>query len=154
MDIFTQKKMLVRLCILLVILNLSLVVSFYYFTQNKDYKHDEEHLAAVLKRELNLNDAQAEKIKTLREDFFAKEKALAQTIRSKRDSMNIAMFNKTTDENQVREIARRVADGEYQMELLRIEQAQQLKTICTPEQLEKMEDLVKEIKNYFKPKKK
>lgn len=154
MDIFTQKKMLVRLCILLVILNLSLAASFYYFYQNKEKKHDEEHLAAVLKRELNLTDAQAEKIKILREDFFAKEKALAQTIRSKRDSMNIAMFNKTTDENQVREIARRVAESEYQMELLRIEQAQQLKTICTPEQLEKMEDLVKEIKNYFKPKKK
>jgi hypothetical protein len=36
------------------------------------------------------------------------------------------------------------------MELLRIEQAQEFKAICTPEQMEKFEILVKEIGDFFK----
>jgi hypothetical protein len=32
-----------------------------------------------------------------------------------------------------------------------LEQAQQLKTICTPQQLEKFDKLVIEIRDYFRP---
>ena len=49
------------------------------------------------------------------------------------------------------DLAKRVSEYEYKMELLRYEQAQQFKSICTPEQREKFEALVKEIRDYFKP---
>jgi Spy/CpxP family protein refolding chaperone len=104
-----------------------------------------------LKQELNLNDSQVEQIQQLRSDFFEKEKVLARAIRAKRDSMNLVMFNKQTDEQLLKRLAREVADGEYEMELLRIAQAQQLKSICNPEQLEKFEGLVREIRDYFRP---
>jgi Spy/CpxP family protein refolding chaperone len=67
--------------------------------------------------------------------------------------MNALMFNKLTDEAVVKALARGIAESEYQMELLRLEQAQNLKAICTPEQLEQFEALVKEIRDYFKPNK-
>ena len=65
--------------------------------------------------------------------------------------MNELIFNKDTDSTLVKALAKRVADNEYQMELYRLEQAQQLKAICTPEQLKKFNGLVKEIRDYFRP---
>lgn len=37
------------------------------------------------------------------------------------------------------------------MELLRFEQAKEMKLICNAEQQEKFEKLVKEIRDYFRP---
>ena len=87
----------------------------------------------------------------LRSDFYSKEKQLSETIRNERDSMNQMMFNKVTNEDGLRLLARKVADNEYQMEILRIEQAKSMKAICNSDQLAKLEDLVKEIRDYFKP---
>lgn len=166
MDIFSQRKLLKKTVICLVILNLCLIGLFVWKEvvvvnsrpekiQYKAFeKGDRNDLAGVLKEQLGLSDSQADKIKDLREDFYRQEKVLEAVIRSKRDSMNALMFNIQTDSIQLWKLAKAVADNQYQMELLRIEQAQKLKTICTPEQQEKFEGLVKEIRNYFKPKKK
>ncbi len=158
MDIFAQKKLLGRLVILLTALNL---VSIGIFLWKDSLHHHEPELfpshseyrdvSIVLKKELNLSDIQVEQIKNLRIDIFEKEKSLASTIRDQRDSINAAMFNKVTNEEEVKALAKSVADKEYQMELLRIDQAQQLKALCTPEQLEKFKDLVLEIRDYFRP---
>ncbi len=158
MDIFAQNKLLVRLVILLTALNLFSIGIFLW----KDFSHHHEpelfphnneyrDVSTVLKKELNLTDKQVEQIKNIRSDIFDKEKSLATIIRNERDSMNETMFNKTTNAEEVKTLAKSVADNEYQMELLRIEQAQQLKAICTPEQLEKFTGLVLEIRDYFRP---
>jgi Spy/CpxP family protein refolding chaperone len=157
MDIFEQKKLLSRLVILLTLLNLVLIGTFLWrenfsrpeppLFRGGDYKD----VSGILKRELSLNDSQVEQVQQLRSDFFEKEKVLARSIRAKRDSMNLVMFNRDTDEEILKRLAKEVANGEYEMELLRIAQAQQLKSICTPEQLEKFEGLVREIRDYFRP---
>jgi len=100
---------------------------------------------------LGLSGIQAEKIKEIRASFFKKEKVLEEIIRSERDSVNVGMFNKNTNEDEIKTLARNIADNEYQMELLRFEQAQELKSICTPEQQEMFEKLVLEIRDYFRP---
>ena len=102
---------------------------------------------------MHLTAKQAEDLKKIRQDFFNKEEPLSRVIRAKRDSMNVEMFNENTDTILVKSIAKRVADNEYQMELYRLEQAQQLKTICTPEQLKKFQDMVIDIRDYFQPQK-
>ena len=94
---------------------------------------------------------QVSQIQTLRADFFKQEAVLKKTIGAKKDSMNDLIFNKKTDETLVKSLARGIAENEYQMELLRIEQAKMLKTICTSEQLEKFNTLVIEIRDYFRP---
>jgi hypothetical protein len=65
--------------------------------------------------------------------------------------MNAIMFNKVSDENYLKQLAHRIAGNQEAMELLRIEQAKELKTICNEEQQAKFENLVKEIRDYFRP---
>lgn len=164
MDIFSQNKLLIRFVIVLVVLNVLLIglfISKQFIFTNKiqteksvgNENKDKKEISSVLKEELLLTDNQVELIKKLRADFFEQERELSSVIRSKRDSMNLLMFNKFTDDKQVIQLAQSVADKQYQMELLRFEQSKAFKKICTPEQLKKFEGLVKEIKDYFKPNK-
>ena len=194
MDIFTQKKLLVRVVILLVIINICSICIFLWKDairkdqpaqqlHNDEYNgenrtgnsgpsprnredeneirkdknvgppQNDEHkdVAHILEHELGLTQQQAEQIGSIRESFFEKEKLLEAVIRGERDSMNMQMFNKNTNEEQLKSFAHSVSENEYKMELLRIDQAQQLKRICTQKQLEKLNNLVIEIRDYFRP---
>jgi Spy/CpxP family protein refolding chaperone len=194
MDIFTQKKLLTRVVILLVLINICSIGIFLWKDvarkdlpdhqlYNDEYKDDNrarypappprngrseneirndknggppqnderQDVAHILEHELGLTQKQAEQIRWIRESFFEKEKILEAIIRGERDSMNIQMFNINTNEEQLKSLAHSVSENEYKMELLRIEQAKQLKGICTLEQLEKLNNLVIEIRDYFRP---
>ena len=156
MDIFTQKKLLIRIVVLLTALNILLIGALLW----KDFFHrpprpneninESRDVSFILQRELNLSKEQVNQLRILRFSFLETEKALADEIKGERDSINMIMFNKNTNEELVRSLSRRVADNDYKMELLRFEQAQEFKSICTPEQLEKFEGLIKEIRDFFK----
>lgn len=156
MEIFAQNKLLKWCVAVLAIINILTLGTFLWKeylppNQRPVIPDDFRDVSCVLQKELNLTSGQAEQIKKLRADFYDKEKVLSLTIRGERDSMNLIMFNKNTDDTLVKLLARGVAENEYKMELLRLEQAQQLKSICTPQQLEKLDKLVKEIRDYFRP---
>lgn len=156
MDIFSQKKFLLRLVIILIVLNLALIGFFWWRSSQagkppRPPRAGQRELSGILKKELNLSEKQTVDFNTIRAEFFEKEKILSEAIRSKRDSMNIMMFSKNANDEQLKSLATGVSEGEYKMELLRIEQASRLRSICTPEQLVKFETLVKEIIDYLKP---
>ena len=155
MDVFTQKKLLIRIVILLTVLNLLFIGLFLWkdFFRRPPRNENSENfrnVSDILKRELNLSKEQVDHIRILRSSYFETEKKLADIIKSERDSMNLIMFNINTDEECVRSLARKVAENDYKMELLRFEQAEEFKSICTSEQLEKFEGLIKEIRDFFK----
>ncbi len=118
-----------------------------------ELKRNEEsvQLSDALAGKLQLSAEQCFRIEKLRSEYRIKERELATQIRAERDSMNAAMFHQSTSDALVRSLARRVADNEYTMEMLRYEQAQEFKRICTPEQAQKFEVLVREIRDYFRP---
>lgn len=157
MDIFLRNRFLLRVVAFLLLLNLFSIGYLWFWKKGNDDrrppKRPIEEVTAILKEELHLTAKQAEDLKRIRQDFFNKEEPLSRVIRAKRDSMNVEMFNENTDTILVKSIAKRVADNEYQMELYRLEQAQQLKTICTPEQLKKFQHMVIDIRDYFQPQK-
>ncbi|MFN8332001.1 MAG: Spy/CpxP family protein refolding chaperone [Saprospiraceae bacterium] len=157
MDIYSKNKLLIRLVTGLSVINL-LVLSFLAwnilvqkrgisFTDKKESSNVEVH--AILKKALELSDEQEVAVKNLREDFYSKERCRKRS--DKRDSMNLIMFNHNTNDTLLYRLAHEVAANEEQMEWLRIDQAKSFKAICTPDQQEKFEGLVKVIKDYFRP---
>jgi Spy/CpxP family protein refolding chaperone len=107
-------------------------------------------LSRILEKELNLSGDQVNQIKKIRRDYIEKEKELEIAIRAERDSMNTVMFTGSLNDELVIALARRIAENEYRMELLRYEQSKEFKSVCTPIQLEKFGSLLKEIKDYFR----
>lgn len=159
MDIFEQKKLLIRIITVLVIMNLSSISLFLWkeFSTEREPNFSQkdintQEVVNILKRELELTEIQVNKIKKLRSIFHRQEHDLLHLIRTQRDSMNTEMFNKITNEKLVLLLAKRISENEYKMEMLRFQQSKELKLICTQNQLEKFEGLVIEIRDYFKPK--
>jgi hypothetical protein len=155
MDIFTQKRMLIRIAVLMTVLNL-LLIGFLLFKDSLKKpprpieNNDKRNVSEILKDELKLSEMQVGHLMELRQTYFEKENKLSSAIKNERDSINMFMFNKSENEELIRSLARRVAENEYNIEMLRFQQAQELKLICTQDQLEKFERLVREIRDYFR----
>ncbi len=157
MDIFAQNKLLIRIVIIFAILNAATLTVFVW----KQLSHpaplsrvgatEHRDVGAVLKQELGLSDSQVVQFAKVRAGFLDKEDTLVRSIRAGRDSMNSAMFSARTDDAFVLALAHRIADNEFRMESLRYIQAKELKTLCSPSQLEKFERLVREIRDYLRP---
>jgi hypothetical protein len=149
MDIFAQKKMLISSVVILIVINL-VSISFFLWRDSQNKRNESipnENNAlevnTILKEKLQLTEFQTRQLTALRLNFYRKEKVLSKIIRAERDSMNAIMFNIA--------LAKRVSENEYKMEIFRFEQAVLLKRICTDEQILEFENLVKEIRDYFKP---
>ena len=114
-------------------------------------KQEKVSTTNLLKDKLRLTEKQVKEINKIRDDFAQKEEMLILLIKAQRDSMNVAMFNQTTDTVQLHRIARQLVENEYQMELYRIDQAQKFKNVCTKEQLTDFQNLVIDIRDFFQP---
>jgi protein CpxP len=158
MDIFRKQKIVSRTIIILILLNIFLISFLFWkqmkpnrepllFPKNETYKD----LSIILKKELNLNEKQVSNLDEIRERYYLEEIDLKRKIKNYKDEMNKEMFNKNTDENKIIRLAKQISSFEYQMEMIRYCQAKELKSVCTPEQQEKFETLVKEIRDYFRP---
>lgn len=158
MDIFKQNKILIRTIVVLVALNVISMGFFIWkemqpnhrpllFAKNERFRD----VSMILKNELKLSNEQWIQFDQIRKRNYEKQTALKQIIRDDKDAMNVEMFNKTTNETRIKVLAKKISDNEYAMELLRFEQAQELKAVCNQEQLNKFQDLVIEIRDYFRP---
>ncbi|MFZ4592066.1 MAG: Spy/CpxP family protein refolding chaperone [Ignavibacteria bacterium] len=117
---------------------------------NDNRSNDNRDVLSILERELNLTEKQSEEFKKIRSDFPDKERAVREVLNKERDSLNEEAFKKNPDEEKIKSLARKIADNEYKVELLRYEQAKEMKAICTAEQQEKFEVLIKEIRDYLR----
>jgi Spy/CpxP family protein refolding chaperone len=156
MDIFAQNKLLKRLLLVLVLLNACLI--FYLFSNSNKRepllfpkKEAFKDVSGILKKELQLTDEQSLKIQKLRDSFYIKEQVLEKTNKCQKDSMNAAMFSKNSDDRLIKYLAKSISENVYQRELLRYIQAKALKDICTPQQQEHLSEIVKEVRDYFRP---
>ncbi len=181
MDIFLQKKLLIRVIILLTMLNVvsigiflwkdffsdanKIVAEHHHQDKNKNDKEENfpsnklqneqetRELGEILERELSLSKGQVAQIQVLRSKYYNKEKELFKRMKSKKKELTKEIFNRKTNDTLVKSLIKDVSVLEYEKEMIRFEQIQELKTLCTPAQLSKFEDLMEEMKSYFTPKK-
>ncbi len=142
--------------VVLVVLNLASLgyiawKAYHQKSKKSDMPVPQTELSEVLKNELGLSARQTDSLKIIRADFFDKEKILSENTRLKRDSMNLFMFSENSNDSLLVKLATEVSSNEYKMELLRIEQAAQLRNIFTDLQLKKLNGVIKEIRDYLKP---
>ena len=155
MDIFSKNKFLIRVIFVLIFLNL-FSTGYLWRNMNKrpnrdQPKQEKVNTTNLLKEKLHLTEEQVKEINRIRDDFTQKEEQLILLIKAQRDSMNVAMFNETTDAVYLKRIARQLVENEFQMELYRIDQAQQFKNVCTKDQLTEFQNLVIDIRDFFQP---
>ncbi|MBC7643450.1 MAG: hypothetical protein H7174_14135 [Flavobacterium sp.] len=158
MDIFSQNKLLIRLILFLVVLNLGSITFFSIKSFRPENKPELEgkdkqkkELSQILKSELNLSNQQAIKFNEIRKLNAAKKIQFKQIIDQDKDLLNKELFKKNYDNQKALALAYKIGNNELNIELSKIEQSKQLKAICNPKQLEKFEELMQEIRDYLKP---
>jgi Spy/CpxP family protein refolding chaperone len=159
MDILIQRKRLTWLVSILALLNLLLIGFFWWKMEHaaakpRPQRPGTDELTTLLSKELNLTQPQVKALQEIRQAFLVKEDTLSKLLRSRRDSMNQLMFGPAPADSILVRLAADVSKNEYEMELLRIEQASQLRKLLTPTQQANMEKLVREIRDYLKPEEK
>jgi Spy/CpxP family protein refolding chaperone len=117
------------------------------FPKNESY-HD---VSGILKEELLLSTEQVKKFDEIRKRYFEKETELKRQIKNAKDAMNEEMYSINTNDSKIIVLAREISENEYKIELLRFNQAKELKSVCTKDQQKKFELLIKEIRDYFRP---
>ena len=158
MDVFSQNKIFIRAIIILVTLNIVLI-GFFIFKEMKPphesnpFPRDEayKNVGPILKKELDLTDKQLEQFNEIRKQNFENQAAIKSIIDKDKDEMNQEMFNKYSDEQKVTSLAKKISENEFKIELLHFEQAKKLKAVCNDKQLDKFQDLIIEIRDYFRP---
>ncbi len=158
MDIFSQNKLLIRTILFLVVLNLG-SITFFTIREMRP-RHDGENppndekkneLSAILKKELNLSEQQVAKFDEIREQNASKKQELKQAINEDKELLNQEMFDQNSNNERLLALAKKIGDNEYRIELSKINQSKQLKSICNPDQLEKFQDLMVEMRDYLRP---
>jgi Spy/CpxP family protein refolding chaperone len=159
MDYKEKYKVIFRLMILLLVLNTT-TVGFIIWKSIKRHHHlsrpfpqkeSFRDVSGILKTELNLSADQMLHFESVREKYYRIEVELATKIKAEKDSMNAIMYSMKNDTSTVKTLAFRIGKNEEAMQIVRVDQAKELKSICTPTQQMKFEKLVKEIRDYFRP---
>ncbi len=166
MDIFTRQKVLVRMVIFLIALNIGSIVFFVgsnFRNQNLEHTpHDHgpllfpkneayRDMTIILKKELNLSAKQVKQFDLIRKRNFQKQVVVEGIIRFHKDEINKELFKLNTNNNTIELLAKQISENEYKMQLIRFKQAKELKAVCSKLQQKKMEELVIEIRDYFRP---
>lgn len=154
MEIFKQNQLLKRIIFVLVTLNLVLIALVLFGPSKNDRQRGEgnnEKLILTLKKELSLTNQQCEEMRAIRNKYFEEETRLRTLIRAERDSMNEVLFCDSVNTSLANSFAIKISNYMYETETLRVRQAQELMTICNPDQRKQFNRLHRDIKDYFKP---
>ncbi len=105
---------------------------------------------ALLKEKLDLSDDQLHQMMIIRNDFLKREEEIDLHTRPFRDTLNLLMFNEQKDTVNIKRMANQISKFQYEIEMLRTEQADAFKKICTPAQRAEFRKIVFDIRDYFK----
>ena len=134
-------------------------IAFFWINRGGERKSqrqkDSKEINRILKDRLSLSPEQEQQFKSIREFYLQKEDSVDLMARPYRDSMNLSLFNEQTDSVRVNRLLNQITELHRTMERLRVEQAEAIKKICTPEQIKKFQSIAFDIRDYFKkPRKK
>ena len=130
------------LIILLIALNLFSLGALWFTkgqpSQRMDRKEHEKRVERYLQKELDLSDEQFEAMHKFRATHFQEKKTLIKEIRKIKRAFLESIDQNTIDSIQIDAYIQKVGLFEEKKERLFVEHLKQLKTVCTPEQQQKL----------------
>ncbi len=147
MGYFENKKFTVTAISVLVILNLILIglITTHQFKSGEHRRGDDDRRSAFLSKRLGFTDNQTQEYELLRKDHRAEKKAIQEQIDEKRREV----FQLTRTQQASSVVADSLTDQigtlVAEMELRTFEYFIDVREICTPEQLQRLDSLVQNM---------
>ena len=158
MDYFTNKRFVIWSIIILVILNL-LTISAFWFTkifrifpiqriaihEINDANHKQGD--KFLEKELNLSEEQNKKFEESRDKHHKLTKALHEEIYVLKEQLINELFSTKIDSSKIKKLSEEIGMKQTELEMQNNVHVLELKSICKPEQQEKLSLLFNEMLN-------
>lgn len=158
MDFFTKNRFTAWAIIILIVLNLfTLSVLWMTNTRRERPPKHGPHFRAhdrkdILDAELNFNDEQKEKHRTLKENHFKQMRILTEEIHKNKKDLFNRLSEPTYDSLEVKALCNKIGSLQSDLEELTFYHFNDIKSICTPEQKEKLKEVNKKLIDILRPK--
>lgn len=131
----------------LVLLNLGFVAAMWWPKGEKHGRPGEgpprHQTERLFKKELDLDEAQFEKVKILREQHFEEVQELLKQVRANKSEMFNALEGSNPDTSAANAFAKKSGALESQIDQLLIQHFMDLRAVCNEEQRQKLEKVFK-----------
>jgi hypothetical protein len=159
MDIFKQKRYLVLIIVLLVILNLVTILMLWLNKPSEQFSHREElgpeqkrkHIQQLLKDELDFDDAQIEQYLTMRKEQSERVSVIHNEIRQIKKQMFDEVLKNVSQPVLSDSLLKLSQDKMVELEELTFQYLLDLKNLCRPDQQYNLKLLIDEFFRHNSP---
>ena len=148
MEAAKKNRLLFWLLLFLIAINLSALVSFFFFVQQKPLMEcnvNQEGKCNLFKQELNLSEAQMIRVEEINSRYRNASEPLVAAIREKRNKIMHELENETPDTLLLSSYAMQLSLLQNQMQKENISQYLALKKICNSDQLQRLSGLYRDL---------
>ncbi len=150
MDNIIKKRLAFWGVILLVIMNLSSLVTVWYLHYHRPDVSNLEmpppnRVTDFLKNELGLSEIQTQRAASVIEDHFTKVEIILYSMRDIRKELLKEISVETPDFAKIEKLADQIGDKHSELEKLKFYHFLELKKTCTPDQQKKLEKIFRDI---------
>ncbi|MCF7955963.1 MAG: periplasmic heavy metal sensor [Phycisphaerae bacterium] len=144
MDYFTKNKVLFWCVIVLILLNMASLGSFWI----KKRPHGPPPMPGgqkVMEERLDLSDQQVQQFEQIRDDHFSQTIPLQEEMHKLRLELLEEIFVTTPEEAKIQEILKKLEQRSGQFEVSLLQHFQQLKNVCDQKQTEALKLMLADI---------
>ena len=146
MESTKKYKALVTLIILLVLTDVVLLIFFISHQSPSDkrgHSRDQNGLAAVLSKEVNFDTSQMSQYMQLRSSQRAAGRPLFDSLRISKENFYALLGQSSVSDSIINNYAEKIAMSQKQLDLQMFNYFQQVRKLCTPQQLPQFDSLIK-----------
>jgi Spy/CpxP family protein refolding chaperone len=148
MNFFDKNRLTFWILILLVIINVSALVTFYVANRKVDSNtlpSADVKPGAALQSELSLSPDQNSKVSEINTTYKAGSESIISSIKQKKAELLDELSKENTDTNKINTILNELGIRQNQLQHANIKQFLDLKKVCTPEQTRKLSQIYSEL---------
>ncbi|MCX6250903.1 MAG: periplasmic heavy metal sensor [Bacteroidetes bacterium] len=148
MNFFSKNRLVFWLLIFLVVINLTVLITFLVFYSHISNSSDQqlrENPGIALQKELSLSPEQSEKVEVIQSDYRNSTDPITANIRNYRAQLLEELAKNEPDTNLINKCMEEISFFQKQMQMASIRQYMALKEICTPVQCQRLSSLYFEL---------
>ena len=148
MNFFQKKRLIFWVMIILVVINVAALSSFFLFKKTPvpaDCCTPEKQQCAAFRDELKLSDEQTLKVATINQSYKESAGPISTSIKETRTTILAELDKEQPDTNRLNVFASELALLQLKIQKENIKQYLALKRVCTPEQAQRLSALYRDL---------
>ncbi|WP_462255175.1 Spy/CpxP family protein refolding chaperone [Ferruginibacter sp.] len=155
MNAITNNRWITIIILLMLTANIVTLVLLWTHKSNNNSLPGQPPVAGqvfeFVTKELQLNAAQQQAYKILREEHQKGQRALQDSIRKAKDIFFALLQQPATADTQIQILSSKVAEAEQQLEIFNFKHFQKLRAICNADQQKKFDSIIKDVLRRLAP---